>query len=84
MILGVPNDLNCAHVLASALRMGITTASTELMHNFTDTRYILLGLRAREGVIDCAQSWSRATHFIWTKTRGVPLLYYRGHLSSVI
>ena len=35
MILGVPNDLNCAHVLVSALRMGITTASTELMHNIT-------------------------------------------------
>ena len=35
MILGVPNDLKCAHAMASALRMGFTTASTELMHNFT-------------------------------------------------
>ena len=47
MILGVPNDLNCAHVLASALRMGITTASTEFNAQF----YCLY----RDGFETCSQ-----------------------------
>ena len=34
-IQGVPNDVNCDSVLASALRIGITTASTEVLHIWT-------------------------------------------------